>query len=178
MNYLVSGRSSIIFQILLFTGVQKDETLDTALTHQQHFWPVKDSFRTESGNSFHVCLLVLRSSNYTSSVSKTVFHPIRVESGFPHSFLNTMISWQEVIRRLIRACDNMSGRKSVMNRKQASAVNSSEDTCSEELVLVTGASNSSCYHTANSTSVSNKIILSPFRLLYASLKWYCIWIWA
>lgn len=64
----------------------------------------------------------------------------------------------------------MSGRKSVMNRKQASAVNSSEDTCSEELVLVTGASNSSCYHTANSTSVSNKIILSPFRLLYASLK--------
>lgn len=64
----------------------------------------------------------------------------------------------------------MSGPKSFMNRKQASAVNSPEDACSAELVLVTGVSNSSCYCTANSNSVSDKIGLSPLRLIHSSLK--------
>lgn len=63
-----------------------------------------------------------------------------------------------------------------MNRKQASAVNSPEDACSGELVLVTGISNNSCYRAANSISDSDKIGLSPLRPIYSSLKRYCIWI--
>lgn len=57
-----------------------------------------------------------------------------------------------------------------MNRKQASAVNSPEDVCNGELVLVTGVANNSCYCAANSTSDSDKIGLSPLRPIYSSLK--------
>lgn len=70
------------------------------------------------------------------SVSELVFHAFRALSGFPYSFLNIMVFQQEVTRRLIRECNNMNDPKSLMNRKQASAVNNTEDTCSEELVLV------------------------------------------
>jgi len=112
--------------------------------------------------SFQTCLLIsLGNSNYSSSVIKTVFHAFRAPSWFPHGFPSTMVSQQELIERLPRACDNMSGPKSFMNRMQASAVNSPEDEHSAELALVTGVSNSSCNCTANSTSVRDKINPSP-----------------
>jgi len=129
------------------------------------------------GTHFQICLFFfLGNRNYNLPVIKISFHALNAPSRFPHGFLNPRISQQEVIRWLIRAYDNMSGPKPFMNRKQASAVNSSEDACAAKLVLVTAVSNSSCNHTASSISVSEKISLSLLQLIYSSLRWHCIWI--
>lgn len=62
--------------------------------------------------SFQIFLLdYLQKRNYSLSVIRIVFCAFRAPSGFPHGFLNTMVSQQEVIRGLVRACDNMSHQK-------------------------------------------------------------------